>query len=125
MVGGEDVIAITINNIPPSLNKLNTYHWAKKARIKKDWGHDIYYSVYNKRPVEPYKKAKIRITYYFKTLHRHDADNYNTKMLMDPLVKVGILEDDSFDVIGQPELVAKYDKNNPRTVIEIWEVKDV
>jgi Holliday junction resolvase RusA-like endonuclease len=115
------MIKITIQDIPPSLNRLNTMHWAKKARIKKQWEHDIYYSAFPLKPTEPYKKAKIRVTYYFKTLHRHDADNYNTKMLMDPLVKVGILSDDNFDVIGQPELIASYDKENPRTVIEIWE----
>ncbi len=117
------MIKIVIGDIPPSLNQLNTMHWAERRRIKEQFAHDVYYSAYNKRPSKPFKKARVRITYYFNNKHRHDADNYNPKMLLDPLVKVGILIDDNYDVIGQPDIVMGYDKYSRRVEIEIWEVE--
>ena len=41
-------------------------------------------------------------------------------MILDGLVKAGILKDDSFDCINLL-LQGRYDKNNPRTEIKIQE----
>jgi len=41
----------------------------------------------------------VRITYYFAANRRRDKDNYTPKMLMDGLVKAGVLMDDSKDRI--------------------------
>ena len=64
----------------------------------------------------------MQIKYYFKTKHRRDPDNYSGKMLLDPLVREGILVDDSFDVVTLL-LSAECDKDNPRTEIDVKEVK--
>ena len=53
---------------------------------------------------------------------RRDPDNYSGKMLLDPLVREGILIDDSFDVVTLV-LGGKVDKKNPRTEIEIRSVE--
>lgn len=73
------------------------------------------------RPPKPLERAIVNITYYFKDKRRRDPDNYSGKMLLDPLVKEGILIDDSFDVVTLV-LDGKVDKQNPRTEIEIRSV---
>ena len=117
------MITITIPDIPPSLNKWSRMHWAKAAEIKKQWEANIYYSAYSQRPKEPFKKAKVTITYFFKTKQRHDLDNYTPKFILDGLVKAKILLDDRAEYIGMTELIQEYDKERPRTEITIKEVK--
>ena len=117
------MITITIPDIPPSLNKWSRMHWAKAAEIKRQWEADVYYTAYGQRPKEPYKKAKVTITYFFKTKQRHDLDNYTPKFILDGLVKAHILLDDRAEYIGMAELIQGYDKENPRTEIII--IKEV
>lgn len=114
-------LILTISDIPPSNNKFlgnsNSYHIYSK--YKQDW-HTLIKKAINNKPKKPIKTAIVKITYYFKDKRRRDPDNYSGKMILDPLVKEGILEDDSFSHITLI-LCAGYDKNNPRTVIEIKE----
>ena len=74
------------------------------------------------KPKKPLEKAIVNITYYFKDKRRRDPDNYSGKMLLDPLVREGIVIDDSFDVVTLV-LDAGYDKDNPRTEIKIRSVE--
>ena len=114
------MITITIPDIPPSLNKWSRMHWSKAAEIKRKWEADVYYLAYSQRPKEPFKYAKITITYYFKDKRRRDiVDNYSPKFLMDGLVKAKILLDDRTEYVGIPELIMAYDKKNSRTEIKI------
>jgi crossover junction endodeoxyribonuclease RusA len=112
---------IVINEIPPSNNKFigrnvrwqyqeekQKWHWLMKAKIKE-------------RPKKPFEKAEITIHYYFKDKRKRDPDNYSGKMILDPLVKEKIIIDDNFSVITLI-LKAGYDKENPRTEIEIKEI---
>lgn len=73
------------------------------------------------RPCEPIRTARVEISYYFPTGHRHDPDNYAGKMILDGLVEAGILEDDSFNHIELTVRKAGVDKRRPRTVIKIEE----
>lgn len=116
---------IVINEIPPSNNEYmgNSHNFNEYRREKERW-HWLIKSALGKqkKPKKPIEKAIVNITYYFKTNHRRDPDNYSGKMLLDPLVREGVLIDDSFKVITLV-LQASYDKNNPRTEIEIKECK--
>lgn len=76
-----------------------------------------------RKPKLPLERAIVNITYYFKDQRRRDPDNYSGKMLLDPLVKEGILKDDSFDVVTLV-LDGKVDKHNPRTEIEIRSIEN-
>ncbi|SHH06178.1 RusA family crossover junction endodeoxyribonuclease [Tepidibacter thalassicus] len=115
-------IKVIIKDIPPSNNKyMGNSHSFQKYRVEKQkWELLVRAGIKNKPPV-PIKKAIVKITYYFKDRRRHDPDNYSGKFLLDGLVKSGVLEDDSFNNI---DLILKgdYDKNNPRTEIDIKEV---
>ncbi len=115
------LMRIVINEIPPSNNEYmgNSHSFNKYRREKQRW-HWLIKSALSKaeKPKKPIEKAVVHITYYFKDKRRRDPDNYSGKMLLDPLVREGILTDDSFKVVTLV-LSASYDKNNSRTEIEI------
>lgn len=109
-----------INDIPPSNNKFigRDARW-KYQDIKKQWAYRINL-LCNLKPPQPLKQAVVTITYYFKDRRRRDPDNYSGKMILDGLVRAGVLQDDSFNNINLV-LRGDYDKANPRTEIEISE----
>lgn len=72
-----------------------------------------------KKPIE---KAIVNITYYFPDKRRRDPDNYSGKFLLDGLTKAGIIKDDSFNNIDLI-LTGRVDRDNPRTVITVNEIK--
>ena len=121
MILGEDgMIHITLYDLPPSLNDWQNLHRMEKARRKLQVEHDVYYASYSQRPLEPFKKAKVRIKIFFPTIRRRDSLNYPCKELIDGLVKAKIIQDDNINVIGRPEVLIEFDKDRPRTEIEIW-----
>lgn len=117
--GKQEVVKIVINKIPPSNNKYmgKTYNYHQYQREKEFW-HWLIKGAIKERPKKPMEKAIVYITYYFKDKRSRDPDNYSGKMLLDPLVREGILVDDSFAVVTLV-LAADYDKDNPRTEINI------
>ena len=121
-----ECLEIAINDIPPSNNKYmgNSHNFNAYRREKERWHWMIKAALSKaKKPQKPIEKAVVSIRYYFPTRGRRDPDNYSGKMLLDPLVREGVLIDDSFKAVTLV-LSAGYDKKNPRTEIEIREVKD-
>lgn len=114
---------IIINEIPPSNNKFIGRNARWQYQEEKQKWHWLIKNAIKDKPTEPYEKAVVEITYFFKDQRRRDPDNYSGKMLLDPLVREGILQDDSFNNI---ELILKayVDKADPRTEIEILEVAE-
>lgn len=115
---------IVIPDIPPSNNKYlgkgKSIHVYR--RDKEEWCNTVGWAVKAagwRR--EPIPKAEVRITYFFPTRTRRDPDNYSGKFLLDGLREAGVIKDDSFDNI-RLVLTGGYDKQNPRTEIEIAEV---
>ena len=76
-----------------------------------------------KAPSSPINKPVIvKATYYRETRHSVDITNLNGA-LHDVLVKAGVLEDDNYKVVvGTDGSRIHFDKNNPRTEVEIYEV---
>jgi Holliday junction resolvase RusA-like endonuclease len=115
---------ITIKEIPPSNNEYmgNSKNYNIYRREKERW-HWLIKSALCKaeKPQKPLEKALVKINYYFKDGRRRDPDNYSGKMLLDPLVREGVLIDDNFDVVTLQLGKGGVDKNNPRTEIEITE----
>lgn len=120
------MVKYIINEIPPSNNKymgrgsrgLTMQYQSEKKR----WARDINIVIGRNKPKVPYKRATVTLTYYFKTRHRRDPDNYSGKFILDALTECGVIEDDSFKCIDLV-LRGSYDKENPRTEILIEEVK--
>lgn len=106
--------------IPPSNNKYigRNVRWEYQA-VKKQWAALINLSC-RPKPPQPLKKAVVRLIYHFPDNRRRDPDNYSGKMILDGLVRAGIIADDSFFCIDL-QLSAVYD-NGGRTEIITEEV---
>ena len=103
------IYSYTIPDIPPSNNKFigRENRW-EYQNIKKEWARVIALCC-NPKPPKPLKRAVVRITYHFPDKRRRDPDNYSGKMLLDGLVRAGIISDDSFLCIDL-QLKAVFDK---------------
>ena len=112
---------VVVKGTPPSNNEVmgNSHNFNLYRRTKEEWHWKIKAAI-KRKPKKPIGKAVVYIKYYFKSAHRRDPDNYSGKMLLDPLVREGILEDDSFDNIVL-QLSAGVDKEHPRTEIRVVE----
>lgn len=104
--------------IPPSYNKYNGRKNVWQYREDKKLWQQYIFAYCRPRPDKPFARAKVTITYYFKTRGRRDPDNYSGKFILDGLVRCGVLVDDSFGNIDLA-LRARHDKQNPRTEIEV------
>jgi Holliday junction resolvase RusA-like endonuclease len=116
------MIEFFIPLIPQSLNHYagRKNHWEYR-QDKAQWERDIAL-LCRPKPQEPIKKAIVTLHYFFPTKARHDPDNYAGKMILDGLVKAGIIQDDSFDRITL-QLKGGNDAKNPRTEIIIEELR--
>lgn len=118
-------ITIVVLDIPCSNNKYQG-RGGKREQIveyqdeKTMWAWLVKAAIKDK-PVVPFKRAIVKLTYFFPDLRRRDPDNYSGKFLLDPLVSFGIIEDDSFFKI-RLILDGQLDRNNPRTLIEVFQL---
>ena len=118
---------ITVHDIPPSNNQYmgNSRNFNIYRREKERWHWLIKSALAKvKKPCEPYERATVHIMYYFKDRRRRDPDNYSGKMILDPLVREGVLKDDSFDNVVLILSKMGIDKDNPRVEIEITKMED-
>lgn len=118
------MVKLVISEIPPSNNKYmgksaKGFHFTYQEE-KQRWAWLVRAAV-KRKPQKPFKKARVRITYYFPDRRRRDPDNYSGKFILDGLTGAGVIEDDSFSNI-RLELRGGHDKNNPRTEIELEEM---
>lgn len=113
---------ITVNDIPKSNNAYigRNARWQYQAD-KKRWEQLITAAI-DEKPENPIEQALVVIQYTFPTRRRHDPDNYSGKMLLDPLVRNGILVDDDFTHVVL-ELKAKYQKGIKKTEIVIHDMQ--
>lgn len=119
--GCENGIEIIVKGTPPSNNRFmgNSHNFNEFRRFKEEW-HWLIKVAIKRKPKKPIRKAVVYIKYYFGKRGRRDPDNFSGKMLLDPLVREGILEDDSFDNIVL-QLSADIDREHPRTEIRVVE----
>jgi len=106
-----------------SMNRWNNLHWAKKAKIKKEWTDYVFWKAKEKRTT--LEKPTVKITCYFRTKHKRDKDNFAVvaKCCLDGLTKAGVIVDDNSTEIDLQPLEFDYSKDKPRVEIEIREVK--
>lgn len=114
---------LVISAIPPSNNRFigRDQKWTYQEE-KRNWHRLVALALGAKRPPKPIDRARVAITYFFPDRRRRDPDNYAGKMLLDPLVQLGVLRDDSFAHV-ELHLAGSYDKAHPRTEIEVEETE--
>lgn len=119
-------MTITIKGVPPSLNvfagRNNTWEYRK---AKQTWTIAVKLAcmAHPERPKEPFEHSRVIIQYYFPDKRRRDCDNFAGKFLLDGLTKAGVIVDDDLKHLSV-SVRGGYDRENPRTVIEIVEEKE-
>jgi len=89
---------------------------ALKQRVKAFMVWFIEYSGYANKEI---KECEMVFTTYYKTRSRHDLDNSVPKFYLDGMVACGFISDDDSEHIKSLTLKCGYDKDNPRTEIEV------
>ena len=87
-------------------------HWAIKYRASKAAHRTAHLETFHKMEgcrASPVGKIDVRLSFYPPDKRRRDPDNYSGKMILDGLVRAGIISDDSFWCINL-QLQAVYDK---------------
>lgn len=98
---------LRVNELPPTLNKLNNIHYMQRAKMKEHWCSLVAHACrdYNIQPIE---RASITLELYFPDKRRRDLDNYGGlgfKFAIDGLVSAGILTDDSVNEVVELRLI--------------------
>lgn len=114
------ILKYVIPAVPPSNNKYigRAAQWEYRE-VKKQW-ETLVRAVCKPLLEKPIEKATVTLCYFFPDRRRRDPDNYSGKMILDGLVKAGVLVDDSFGNI-ELKLKAEVDKDRPRVEIIILE----
>ena len=88
-----------IPHVPPSNNQfIGRTNFREYQAQKKAWAMLV--KAYCKPATEkPIAQSVVTLAYCFGDNRRRDPDNYSGKMILDGLVKAGIIVDDSFDKI--------------------------
>lgn len=63
----------------------------------------------------------MNVTVYFNTKRRHDVDNQVPKFILDGFTESGFIVDDDEKHLHSLTIKTGYDKDNPRTEIEIYD----
>ena len=113
---------IIIDEIPPSNNRFigRENRWEYQEE-KKRWEALVRIACIGK-PKKQTERAVVQIRYFFPDRRRRDPDNYSGKMILDGLVRCGVLKDDSCSYI-RLELSAECSPGRPHTEIVVNEVK--
>jgi len=106
---------------PPTYNRLNKMHWAKRRDLKTTWEWEVLDAAARAgRPT--FQRARIQIVLYYGLARRRDPDNLlggAAKFLLDGLRLAKVIPDDDLTTIELPEVQVEIDRKNPRVEIEI------
>lgn len=114
----------TINGSLPSMNEIvaaSKKHHMSYANMKKDYTALVQISAANLPKI---KKADFEITWYCKN-KRKDPDNIaggGTKILMDGLIKAGVMPNDGWNEVNSITHKFEVSKENPRIEVSIHEI---
>ncbi len=111
-------INLSIDIVPDTLNQYTRFHWAKQRALPGKYANHIVAYNPGKLSMAPRnKKATVSFTLYRKRLMDEDAATGSLKPIIDALVRLGFLFDDSplWMTLNKPVQL----KGEPRTDIEI------
>jgi hypothetical protein len=117
-------VTFTIKGSLPSMNEIieqSKQHWSVYRKSKETYTNMVAWACYK---VPRMKKVDLTITWFCED-RRKDPDNIASalKYVCDGLVVAGVLENDGWNEIGEIHHSFKVDKDNPRIVVELVEVK--
>lgn len=110
---------LVLHSLPKSLNKaLRANRW-KNHSANKLWDFEILTLVQGKRPPKPLSKAKIRIVRHFYRTLDYDGLVGSLKPVVDALVSAGIIESDSWNVLGVWDVCQQFRQKKAGPLLEI------
>lgn len=105
----------------PSLNTWCILTRIRMNALKQQWKNFIIWWIKSLGlENEQLNSFSITSTVFFNTKHRHDVDNYVIKFIADGFTESGFIVDDSEKYLHSLTLKTGYDKEHPRTEIEIF-----
>ena len=116
----EKRIRFSINNTPPSLNKIKGQPFGYVSKIKKEWADTLYIYAYQSghRPAEKTKYKNCKVIMRFPTKRAVDEDNYR-KVIKDALFYADLVWDDSVQKLNFALKVIP-GTGKRETEIELW-----
>lgn len=113
-------ILIETDILPISLNKkIRRGGFASSAENRK-WSALIYAIAGDKRPKQPLKKCKLTIIRHFDRQLDFDGLVGSMKPVVDALVRLKFIADDSFKVTGQWDVRQEFRPRDQGALLQIW-----
>ena len=95
-------------------------HWHVRKQKADELHQLISYHCYQNKIMGPIKnKVKIHFEIHYKDKRRHDPDNACIKPLIDGLVLIGILKDDSTKEISEIKIKMKVSQKTNQVIMDI------
>lgn len=114
---------VTIDGLPKRVNQLSGRQWYAKNNEKNLWLEKLHYLTQYNRPQNPIRRARLTCIRYSSTCPDYDGLVSSFKHVIDSLVTLDILEDDSMDHIGMPEFMwAKTTRGKGKIQIVLEEI---
>jgi len=124
---------IEVSQLPPIEYSPNWRgHWAQRYQAGIEYGNAVYYECVDARNREmssgnwePFKRARLNLTFVFPYRRRWDEDNLRARFKpgQDALVHAGIVEGDTMENLVMGKIEVEVDRfRAPLTIIELEEV---
>lgn len=119
------IISFQINGLPDSINKMRSkrQHWTARSKYHKQWYDIVHLASIRLKPVAPWERVKLSIHVYRHSMYHRDYDGLvgSLKPVVDGLIKVGHIKDDSYEVTGPWEVRQFHDPKDKqgRMIISI------
>jgi len=108
----------------PSINRWMIMKRPMMNALKQKWKDFIIWFIRNQGYSNLHiDKCEMKFSVYYSTNHRHDIDNTVPKFILDGFVESGFIIDDDCNHLTSLTLQCGYDKKNPRTEIEVYNIK--
>ena len=120
------VLEFEINDLPKTINAIGRAHWAVKAKEARKWKNLVAAEILSKGSIKQLPKAKITLFRYSSRCPDSDGLVSSFKHVIDGIVGVGLIPDDTYRTIGMPNYSwEKAPKNKGKIKVRIEEIVNV
>lgn len=116
---------IELSRTTPSPNEMLRWHWTQRHKLKLDYGWSLVAEGARDKKNQAKDKEKRRVEIYSYRKQLLDPDNLygSVKLLLDAMIDMKLIYDDSLEYLSL-SVYQEIDKKNPRTEIVIYVLDD-
>lgn len=102
-MNGRPVYSVTLEIpvLPKTLNEALRSHWTSYVRDSQRVGDALAYSLVGKKPEAPLKTVAVSIERHSSGILDRDNKFFTAKHVLDNLVKLGVLENDTEEIVRE------------------------